>query len=155
MNDDLVSDLVALSAAFRSLHVGTKNADDAWAELDLSMAQFKALLAVLHTGGVTSRGLAERMHIGASAVTPLVDKLEEQKLVRREDDPPDRRGAWIRPTPRALALQKKLMEAGRAALVRGVEEVPHDKRAHVRDSLKLLLEAAHRVAAKNAEEKLP
>ena len=55
------------------------------------MAQFKALLIVADRGGVTGRELSKSLGIGPSAVTSLVDRLVERKLVRREDDPADRR----------------------------------------------------------------
>src|SRR5688500_8871699 len=105
-----VDDLAAVLHCLRGMHaVGPAQA--AWLSLDLSMSQMKALMVVLHHSGSTSRVLAERLGIGASAVTPLVDKLVQQKLVRREDDPSDRRVIWIKPTAKASALHERLLLA--------------------------------------------
>jgi len=70
----------------------------AWSDLDLTMAQLKALIAITGTGGLTGRDLAERLGIGPSAVTPLVDRLVAHGYVRREEDATDRRITWARPT---------------------------------------------------------
>src|SRR5215475_1144319 len=103
---------------------GRQTEDKPWLSLDLTMAQLKTLMIVLQTGGVPSRGLAERLSIGPSAVTPLVDQLVDQKLVTREADPSDRRIVLIRPTARAIALRRRLVETSRAAVVELLAEVP-------------------------------
>ena len=64
------------------------------------MAQLKAMMLIVQTGGVRSRELADGLGIAPSAATPLVDRLVEQKLARRDDDTADRRIIWIRPTPK-------------------------------------------------------
>jgi len=61
-----------------------------WLLLDLTMAQLKAMMLIVQTGGVRSRELADGLGIAPSAATPLVDRLVEQKLARREDDHDDR-----------------------------------------------------------------
>ena len=62
-----------------------------WLLLDLTMAQLKAMMLIVQTGGVRSRELADGLGIAPSAATPLVDRLVDQKLARRDDDPVDRR----------------------------------------------------------------
>jgi DNA-binding MarR family transcriptional regulator len=122
-----------------------------WLELDLTMAQLKALMIVLQTGGVASRGLAERLSIGPSAVTPLVDQLVDQKLVTREDDPSDRRVVLIRPTPRAVALRRRLLETSRAAVAEVLNEIPASDIPGVQRALAQLLDAAGRISARTEE----
>lgn len=122
-----------------------------WLALDLTMAQLKALMIVLQTGGVASRGLAERLSIGPSAVTPLVDQLVDEKLVRREDDPSDRRVVLIRPTPRAVALRRKLLETSRAAVTEVLDEIPPADVPSIQRALAQLLDAAARVLARTEE----
>src|SRR5688572_14286271 len=103
----LAEELATLMATLRTLH-GERHGLPSSFLFDLTMAQFRTLITLLSTGGVTSRGLAEHLKISASAVTPLVDKLVELNFARREDDPSDRRISWIRPTAQAQTLYSEL-----------------------------------------------
>ncbi len=128
--------------------VALSSEEKPWLDLDVTMTQLKALIIVVQTGGVPSRGLAERLSIGPSAVTPLVDQLVDQKLVRREDDATDRRVVLIRPTPRAIALRRKLLEAKRAVIAEVFDGVPPADVPGVQRALAQLLEAAARLVAR-------
>src|SRR5688572_19066098 len=108
----VVDTIVALVHTLRALHTDATP----WLDLELTMAQLKALMVVVQTGGISSRGIADRLSISAPAVTPLVDRLIDQKLVKREDDPSDRRVVLIRPTARAQSTYEKLMETNRATV---------------------------------------
>ena len=116
--------------------------DKSWISLDLTMAQLKALMIVLQTGGVASHGLAERLSIGPSAVTSLVDQRVDQKLVTRDDDPSDRRVVLVRPTARAIALRRRLLETSRAAVVELLDGIPATQVPDVQRALEQMLDAA-------------
>ncbi len=116
-----------------------------WLLLDLTMAQLKAMMLVVQSGGVRSRELADGLGIAPSAATPLVDRLVEQKLARREDDADDRRIIWIRPTPKAQALHDQLLHTNEEVLADVIEALPAELRPKVQESVRLLLESAERV----------
>jgi len=116
-----------------------------WLLLGLTMAQLKAMMLIVQTGGVRSRELADGLGIAPSAATPLVDRLVEQKLARRDDDPEDRRIIWIRPTPKAQALHDQLLQTNEDVLADVIDALPADVRPKVHDSVRLLLESAERV----------
>ena len=116
-----------------------------WLLLDLTMAQLKAMMLIVQSGGVRSRELADGLGIAPSAATPLVDRLVEQKLARREDDADDRRIIWIRPTPKAQALHDQLLHTNEEVLAEVIEALPTDVRPKVQESVRLLLESAERV----------
>jgi DNA-binding MarR family transcriptional regulator len=116
-----------------------------WLLLDLTMAQLKAMMLIVQTGGVRSRELADGLGIAPSAATPLVDRLVEQKLARRDDDPDDRRIIWIRPTSKAQALHEQLLQTNEDVLADVIEALPDDVRPKVHDSVRLLLESAERI----------
>jgi DNA-binding MarR family transcriptional regulator len=116
-----------------------------WMLLDLTMAQLKAMMLIVQSGGVRSRELADGLGIAPSAATPLVDRLVEQKLARREDDAADRRIIWIRPTAKAQALHDQLLHTNEQVLTEVAEALPADVRPKVQDSVRLLLESAERV----------
>ncbi len=125
--------------------VAFKQSDEAWASLDLTMAQLKAFMLIVHSGGITSSALADKMRVSPSAVTPVVDKLVAHELARREDDPGDRRVHWVRPTPAALAQHERLLASGRALHARILGAVPADKAAAVQEALAVLVDAARAV----------
>jgi DNA-binding MarR family transcriptional regulator len=52
---------------------------------------------------VTPTQLAERMGMTTGAVTKMLDRMQEQRLIRREHDPGDRRRVIIRQLPDRLA----------------------------------------------------
>ena len=89
----------------------------------------------------------------ASAATPLVDRLVEQKLARREDDPADRRIVWILPTRKARAIYDELLHTSQDVLNDVISEVPARHRKAVRDSIQLLADAAGRVLEKDRSKR--
>jgi len=143
--------LNALVQALRTIQVS--QGDRPWLVLGLTMAQLKALILVVQSGGLRSRSLADELGIAPSAVTPLVDRLVEQKLLRREQDPNDRRIVWIRPTARAVAQHDKLMQTNRSVLQQVLDELPPGERQKVYESMQLLLESAQRVLARRTGRK--
>ena len=120
-----------------------------WLWLDLTMAQLKAVMLLVSTGGVRSRELADSLGIAPSAATPLVDRLIRQKLARREDDPDDRRIVWIRPGPKAHAVHDQLLEASEGVLSDVLKELPAAVRPDVKESVRLLADAAAAVLTRH------
>src|SRR3982074_3896359 len=76
----------------------------AWLGVDLTMPQLKSLICVVESDGATSGQIARRLGVGLSTVTGIVDRLAEQDLVTRREDPDDRRLPRVLPTPRAHVL---------------------------------------------------
>src|SRR4051794_24399886 len=65
---------------------------DPWHECPMTMPQLRALSVIAaHQRGLSSRELAASLGVGASAVTPLVDRLVERGFAQRLEDPHDRR----------------------------------------------------------------
>ena len=141
-----------LFQAMRSLHV-LHDGERPWVSLNVSMSQLKTLMIIAHTGGLPASKLGDKMGVGPSAVTPVVDKLEEHKLVRREADPDDRRITWIRPTAKATALIDKLQETNRNLMKRVLDEVPARDLERLEQSFTILSDAVRRVSARMQEPK--
>jgi DNA-binding MarR family transcriptional regulator len=117
-----------------------------WLVLEMTISQLKAMMLLVQSGGVRSRELADGLGIAPSAATPLVDRLVDQKLARRDPDVDDRRIIWIRPTDKSAALYDQLMQqTNRPVLEEVLAEVPKADREKVYDSMVLLLDAARRV----------
>ncbi len=139
---DVLADLVRALRAVQALH-----GDRPWLGLDLTMVQLKAVMLLVHAGGLRSRALADALGIGPSAVTPLADRLVEQGMARRHPDAHDRRIVWIRPTARAIAVNDRLLRIKRSVLAELLRRVPRAERAAVTRSVRLLLQAAEQLLA--------
>jgi DNA-binding MarR family transcriptional regulator len=146
VNQSAVDDWLTLGQTLRAIQA-TKGWDR-WMALDLTMAQLKVALLVVQSGGLSSRSIADRLNIGPSAVTPLVDRLVKLKLARREAEATDRRVVYVRPTPKAVALHDSLLQSGRALLAEVLDGVPRAERDGVRRALSLLRESANRIYAR-------
>jgi DNA-binding MarR family transcriptional regulator len=117
-----------------------------WGDLDLTMSQLKTIMLLVETGGLTGRDLAERLGIGASAVTALVDRLVQRGYARREEDRADRRVSWARPTERATELFERLHATHRERLAEVLATLSEDELALVVQAMTSLELAAARQA---------
>ena len=65
-------------------------------DVDLTMAQFRALATLRRWGRQTGRELAQRLRVTPGTLVPLIDRLEELGYLRRVPDRTDRRLIVIR-----------------------------------------------------------
>jgi DNA-binding MarR family transcriptional regulator len=79
-----------------------------WMDLDLTMPQFKLLLLIASCKGLRVGDLAQRLGVTPPTVTTILDRLVEHGLVRREDDPVDRRLVIARLTAEGIGLLQRL-----------------------------------------------
>jgi DNA-binding MarR family transcriptional regulator len=117
-----------------------------WGDLDLTMSQLKTIMLLVETGGLTGRDLAEKMGIGPSAVTALVDRLVQRQYVRREEDRADRRVSWARPTSKATELFERLHATHRERLAELLVTLSFEDLALVAQAISTLERAATRQA---------
>jgi DNA-binding MarR family transcriptional regulator len=105
----------------RVLHVErARRGADRWHECPMTMPQLRALsLIEASQRGLSSRELAAMLAVGASAITPLMDRLVEHGFARRTDDPHDRRIARLEATERGTAVLDQ-MEAGPGDVLRDI-----------------------------------
>jgi DNA-binding MarR family transcriptional regulator len=113
--------------------------EDALGQVGLSMPKFGALTHLVRAGEPISLSeCAEKMTCVRSNITQLVDRLEADGLVRRVDDPGDRRGVKAMVTPLGIERQtagarlveqvqkdfaKALSDVDRAALARALDAI--------------------------------
>ena len=117
-----------------------------WGDLDLTMSQLKTIMLLVETGGLTGRDLAERLRIGPSAVTALVDRLVQRGYACREEDRADRRVSWARPTPKATELFERLYATHRERLAEVLATLSPEELALVAQAITTLELAATRQA---------
>jgi DNA-binding MarR family transcriptional regulator len=127
----------------RALHALDRSG---WGDLDLTMSQLKTIMLLVETGGLTGRDLAERLGIGPSAVTALVDRLVQRGYARREEDRADRRVSWARPTDKSIELFERLHATHRERLAEVLATLSSEDLALVAQAISTLELAATRQA---------
>ncbi|MCC6174127.1 MAG: MarR family transcriptional regulator [Chloroflexi bacterium] len=91
-----------------------------WLEGHITLHQLRVLsLLAAHERGLSGRELAASLGVRPSAITPLIDRLEEQGYVQREEDREDRRITRQLITEAGLTLLERMI-AGRRELMTDV-----------------------------------
>lgn len=90
-----------------------------WLNVDLSMPQLKALMVLHDRGAVRVGEIAQRLAMSPNATTAVLDRLEDEALIRRQPDPSDRRAVLVGLTERGTHWITELL----AANVRAFGEV--------------------------------
>ena len=83
---------------------------DAWMGLSLTIAQLKSLFFIDNEGSTNFTKLAAALGVTSSNVTGIVDRLVEQELVSRKENPEDRRVLLLSVTEKGKALLANLRE---------------------------------------------
>ena len=97
-------------------------------DIDLTMAQFRALATLRRWGRQTGRELAGRLRVTPGTLVPLIDRLEEQGYLNRVPDMDDRRLTWLELTPKTDRLFQRLWGMGAAKIASAVGQMlPRDR----------------------------
>ncbi len=80
-------------------------------DLSLTISQLKSLFFIDFEGSTNFKKLATALGVTPPNVTGIVDRLVEQELVSREENPEDRRMLLLKTTDKGKALLAKLRES--------------------------------------------
>lgn len=83
---------------------------EAWMGLKLTIGQLKSLFYISNEGSTNSRKLAAALRVTPSNVTGIVDRLVEQGLVSRHENPEDRRTLLLQTTEKGESVLADLRE---------------------------------------------
>ena len=120
-------------------------------DVGITMAQAKVLL-VLAGGSMHMSELVTRLRVTPSTTSGLVEKLVEQGLVSRADDPADRRQVIVSTTPQGLELLERFRELNSRQLRAMLATLPPADLEIVERSLIILRDAT---ARRRADAGLP
>ncbi|MDP8924249.1 MAG: MarR family transcriptional regulator [Chloroflexota bacterium] len=132
-------------AMFRAM--GPANAKD-WIAIELTMSQLKVAFllytATLPHGadGLRVSEVARSLGVTLPTVTSVMDKLVERGLIRRDEDPIDRRQHVCRLTPEGRQLIERLAAGRRAYTSKLLAYLDDEALATVLEGMKLLIRAA-------------
>jgi DNA-binding MarR family transcriptional regulator len=108
--------MAAATSIIRATQLVTAAVDGALRPFGLTFARYEVLmlLSFSRAGSLPMTKVGERLMVHPTGITKLVDKLEQQGLVRREPNPDDRRGTLssITPEGRAVAAEASRAVAG-------------------------------------------
>jgi DNA-binding MarR family transcriptional regulator len=88
-----------------------QRAPSVWIDSGLTLTQLRSLFLIANKGSTNFRRLAEALRVTPSNVTGIVDRLVEQGLVNRTQNPEDRREMTLQTTDEGRALVSNLREA--------------------------------------------
>jgi DNA-binding MarR family transcriptional regulator len=131
-----------LSCSEALVHGFNPSRDRAWLRLDLTMPQLKALIFVTKTQNATSGQIATSLGVGLSTITGLVDRLAEQGLVTRREDPRDRRITRVLPTAAGAELVDELIQYRNEVVTAILSQLDPDQLELVETAFQYLLDAA-------------
>jgi DNA-binding MarR family transcriptional regulator len=130
-----------------------------WVDVDLTMSQLKMMFVLSSAMGPSdgAHGLrvgevARELGVTLPTVTAVMDRLVERGLVRRDEDPLDRRQHVCRLTVDGQALLHRLMAGRRAFTHALLEHLDDDELAAFLRGMQVLLAAAERLRASTAPE---
>ena len=113
----------------------------------LSMQQF-GILIQLHFRGVCGLSeVSERFEITPAAASQLVDKLVQSGLVRREEDPHDRRAKCLNLTEKGEALMQQSIDQRYRWVDELAGKLTAEERAKVSEALSILTQTAQELEA--------
>jgi len=131
------SDLDYLVRSLRRRVVGA--ADRLLVEVGLPLSAWYPLVVLSHGDGISQRELARRLHLKDAAMGKAIDGLEAVGLLRRTDDPSDRRKFLVMLTPSGRKLAADIV----SLRVRLLETMEKGFSAKEREMFKKFLQRAH------------
>ncbi len=116
-----------------------KEVEDSLKDFGLSVPKYNILRSLLEDGGrVPFSILVERLGCVRSNVTGLVDRLQEDGLVRRVDHPEDRRMLFAELTDKGRTLIAEAQPVHRAAIERAFGNLNDEQRKTLEGLLRRL-----------------
>jgi DNA-binding MarR family transcriptional regulator len=114
----------------------------AWIESGLTITQLRSLFLITNKGRTNFRKLAEALGVTPSNVTGIADRLEEQGLVSRTQNPEDRRETTLQATDKGEALVSNLKEIGMKQMTRILSLLNVEELSSLVRGLSAFIEAA-------------
>jgi len=130
----------------------TTGRDRAWLSVELTMPQLKTLICVRKTNGATSGQIANNLGVALSTITGIVDRLAEQGLVSRHEDPRDRRITRVLPTPRGQQLVDGLLQVRNEAITTILSHLTSEQLQTVETAFQYLTEAIDQITSERKNE---
>ncbi len=114
-------------------------------ERGLSMSQLGALFLIHRGGGIGVTDLGDDLGVTSSAASQMLERLVQQELVLRTEDPSDRRVKQIILTDKGLQAVEESMRTRQRWLFDLAENLSDAEKAAILPALNLLIDKANRL----------
>lgn len=111
-------------------------------ESGLSMSQLGALFHLHHKGCVGVTDLGDHLGVTNAAVSQMIERLVQQELILRSEDPTDRRAKQIVLTDKGLQVFQESVCARMDWLDDLVKTLSAEEKEHITEALKILIDKA-------------
>ena len=113
-----------------------------WMELEMTMAQVKALFTISQGEAVPVSRIAEYLGVGKPTASHLVDRIVRQGLADRSESPTDRRVTLVRLTAKGEDLVRRLYQGGEEQYRLWVRQLTDNERKNLLGGLQALARVA-------------
>jgi DNA-binding MarR family transcriptional regulator len=127
---------------------------EAWAGLGLTITQIRVLFILRNTDGLTARSLAETLTVTPSTLTRIMDRLVRDCLVKREEDPDDRRLVRHYLTGTARDMVEAIEAQSRQRMHKLLSRLSHEQTERLVDALTDLAAASEAVETEEVAEQV-
>ena len=107
-----------------------------------SISQLMALNFVSHKTSCSISDLGDRMGVTNAAASQLLERLVQQELITRTEDPNDRRGKLVELTAQGTKILEESLQARRGWLINLEEALSPEERQTALAALHVLIEKA-------------
>ena len=83
-------------------------------DFGVAPGQFAPLVMLFEQDGLTQAELCRRINVEQPTMANTLQRMERDGLIRRKNDPADKRRSLVHLSPRAREMQAKVMESARA-----------------------------------------
>jgi DNA-binding MarR family transcriptional regulator len=136
---ELIEEIIQLQ---QMSHALGQYAPEAWMELNLTIVQLKSLFFIDSEGSTNFKKLASALGVTPPDVTRIVDRLVEQGMVTRHENPEDRRMQLLQATNKGKSLLTRLRENKTTHLYRILTHLSTEELTMVAQGLRALIRAA-------------
>jgi DNA-binding MarR family transcriptional regulator len=119
-----------------------QHAPSVWIDSGLTITQLRSLFVIANRGSTNFRKLADALRVTPSNVTGIIDRLEEQGLVSRTQNPEDRREMTLQVTDKGEALVFSLRETEIEQMTRILSLLSSEELMFLAKGLTAFVEAA-------------
>lgn len=116
-------------------------------ENNISMSQVGALFHISHKGTMAVTDISERLGVTSAAASQMLDRLVQQNLLERTEDPNDRRVRQISLTPQGRNLLNESLRIQGLWMRELVQSLSDSECDKISEALNILLEKTNQLAS--------
>jgi DNA-binding MarR family transcriptional regulator len=129
----------AIADDLRTVYAGLQQRNvPVWLKLDLTMAQFKALVTIERDAGASVCEVGRELSIGESAASLLIDQLVRRGDVERVTDPNDRRRVRLTVSAHGREVLGELHQGSRQTVGNWLDELDGEQLDALAEGLRAL-----------------